>query len=243
MDNELKSRIKKKRAELGLSQTDVANQVGVSPQSVNQWERGVTTPRGHRLDKLAKALETDSQWLMFGVTNNVQSENVQIKASNLFDSESKLSSTDLGEIQPTTFIDIPVYDINFAAGEGSFTDCAEILFHYPIPTLMLEKHRIHSTDVLIARVSGDSMEPTLNNGDLVLINTSVKKALSNKILAFVFDDSLRVKRFFHKLDRSWVIMSDNEDKNRYADESVSQLSVNHLQIIGQVINIVDRSLA
>jgi phage repressor protein C with HTH and peptisase S24 domain len=108
---------------------------------------------------------------------------------------------------------------------------------------MLEKHSVHSSNAIIAKISGDSMEPTLHNGDLVLIDTSIKNAISNKILAFVFDDSLRVKRFFHKLDRSWVIMSDNEDKNRYADESVSQLNVNHLQIIGKVINIVDRSLA
>ena len=85
--------------------------------------------------------------------------------------------------------------------------------------------------VLIS-VKGDSMEPTLSNGDLVLIDTTTSKIEDNAIYVINYDDALLVKRIQRKYDRSVIIMSDNKS---YGDEAVQGDLVNQLQVIGRVV--------
>jgi transcriptional regulator with XRE-family HTH domain len=59
-------RIKERRTELGKSQEWLADKAGVKYQSVQQWESNETSPRGKRLSKIAAALQTTEQYLMFG---------------------------------------------------------------------------------------------------------------------------------------------------------------------------------
>ncbi len=59
-------RIKKARLDKQLTQSALANVIGVKSQSVHQWEAGTANPRGDRLSKLAMALTVTPQWLQFG---------------------------------------------------------------------------------------------------------------------------------------------------------------------------------
>ena len=59
MGSELSKRMRMRRAELGLTQGEVARQMGVSPSFVSQIERGVQQPR----DVSRLACE---RWLMSG---------------------------------------------------------------------------------------------------------------------------------------------------------------------------------
>nr|BDD44139.1 hypothetical protein 11 [bacterium] len=56
-------RVKASREAKGLSQTDLAAMIGVSPQAVQKWESGVNEARGHRLSTLAQALEVSKEFL------------------------------------------------------------------------------------------------------------------------------------------------------------------------------------
>ncbi len=47
-----------------MSQSDLARLLGVSPQTVQQWSKGKTSPRGGRLDDVAKALGVSTSVLM-----------------------------------------------------------------------------------------------------------------------------------------------------------------------------------
>lgn len=49
--------IKEKRNELGISQWDLAESVGVSPETIRKWERGVTEPRKQNKEKLRTVLK------------------------------------------------------------------------------------------------------------------------------------------------------------------------------------------
>lgn len=53
----------------GLNQTDLAKILKVTPQAVQQWLSGVTSPKGKRLSNLAKALSVSQLWLL-GETDN-----------------------------------------------------------------------------------------------------------------------------------------------------------------------------
>lgn len=60
-------RIKEAREAAGLSQQQLADAVakGVR-QRVNEWERGVRTPRRDALERIAEVLGVKAGWLMFG---------------------------------------------------------------------------------------------------------------------------------------------------------------------------------
>lgn len=53
---QLSARIATWRDERGLSQTDLARHVGVTPAAVNHWEEGKTQPTHENLALIAQAL-------------------------------------------------------------------------------------------------------------------------------------------------------------------------------------------
>ena len=54
----VRTNLKRRRVELGLSQTDVAKRMGVAPGYICNLERGIGMPNTKTLPPLAKALET-----------------------------------------------------------------------------------------------------------------------------------------------------------------------------------------
>ena len=56
-------KVKEARISLGLSQPQLAQEVGVSPRSVQAYERGEKTPRAAMMAKLGKALKVSVKFL------------------------------------------------------------------------------------------------------------------------------------------------------------------------------------
>lgn len=139
------------------------------------------------------------------------------------------------------FIEVPFYKTELSAGHG-----AEGTDHPPIGYALskekIERIGITQTQATVARVIGESMESTLMNGDVILISTTIKTPISNKLFAFEFDGELKVKRFVKRLDGSWRIISDNPDKNIYPDEALAPHNADSLRIIGQVALLLERNL-
>ena len=64
----LGSRIAARRRVLGLTQGQVAIHMGVSPQAVSKWERGLACPDLVFLDDLAELLDIGLEELLIGNT-------------------------------------------------------------------------------------------------------------------------------------------------------------------------------
>jgi len=60
------SRLLRRRKELNLSQAALGKLAKVAHVTISQWERDETQPAGKRLFALAKALQCEPAWLMFG---------------------------------------------------------------------------------------------------------------------------------------------------------------------------------
>ena len=65
---QLGSRIAARRRVLGLTQGQVAIHMGVSPQAVSKWERGLACPDLVFLDDLAELLDIGLEDLLIGNT-------------------------------------------------------------------------------------------------------------------------------------------------------------------------------
>lgn len=59
-------RIRKRREQLGLSQSELARQLGLKPQSIQQWEDGRAQPRPKRYAGICEVLNISRAWLLSG---------------------------------------------------------------------------------------------------------------------------------------------------------------------------------
>lgn len=65
MAERLANRIKERRSELGLTQAELAERVGVTRKTVNTVENGVFTPSATLAIKLARALSLEVETLFW----------------------------------------------------------------------------------------------------------------------------------------------------------------------------------
>ncbi|MDI7504515.1 helix-turn-helix domain-containing protein [Cronobacter dublinensis] len=65
----ISQRLKNRRAELNLSQAQLAEKAGMKQQSLQAIEAG-QTKRPRYLFELAQALQCDAHWLMYGDSKN-----------------------------------------------------------------------------------------------------------------------------------------------------------------------------
>ena len=61
---DLGDRIRDRRKKCGLTQTDIANAVQISPQAVSKWERGENAPDISSLPALSQLLGVSIEWLL-----------------------------------------------------------------------------------------------------------------------------------------------------------------------------------
>jgi len=62
-------RIVSARDRAGFNQSELARRLNISPQSIQQWEKGKTTPKSGRLKNLSLALGVSQAWLIGGGDN------------------------------------------------------------------------------------------------------------------------------------------------------------------------------
>lgn len=72
---DIKDRIKEARVKAGLNQSELARALGVSPQTVQQWEAGDTSPRKKKVEAMKSILGVEPEWILFGQDAGKESRN------------------------------------------------------------------------------------------------------------------------------------------------------------------------
>ena len=83
-------------------------------------------------------------------------------------------------------------------------------------------------------VTGDSMEPTLNNGNIIFIDKTKQDVAKDGIYAFVNENGLFVKRMQRRIDGSLDIISDNKE---YPMQIAKKTEIN---ILGKVVSSIGK---
>ena len=136
--------------------------------------------------------------------------------------------------QPTEFVGIPRYNATLSAGNGHWNpDHTDILDHIPFTPEFLRRRlgRSNPDDLIILAANGDSMEPQISDGDLVMIDQR-KKDLIEGIFAITLNGMARVKRLRPMLNGDLEILSDNP---LYDKEVLKKENVQEFQVIGKVV--------
>lgn len=136
------------------------------------------------------------------------------------------------EISGDEYAAVERHDAQLSAGPG-----AENADHSKLGTVAfrrdwLVREGISPGDAMVVSVKGDSMAPTLCDGDLVMIDTRRRNPVGRKIYALVdADGQARVKRV-ERLPEALLLQSDNDD---YPTELIPATDANRVRILGEVV--------
>lgn len=191
-----------------------AKKSGMSEGVMRSYIRGDTFPSLDRLEAIANAANVDISWL---VTGNTSTGEVKL------------------DVMPERIIEKPKFNIVAAAGGGSFIDTETPAEYYTFTHSFLKRHRLLHADLCVIDARGDSMEPTISDGDelvLKLIHEPSYKPLDG-VYVFNHNNSLRVKRLeFDMVQDGYRIISDNK---LYPEEFISRNDLGDINVIGKVV--------
>jgi len=219
-------------SELGLSEQRVAERIksavrsaggasavadysGIPLSTLNKYVRGVISPSAVALERIAVAT-TKPIAFFYGLERAV--------------SEHSMPET-ISQPGADDYVRIPILDVIAGAGQAIDNDGSEIVAHLPFPVDLLRRLGIRPERVRAVRARGDSMEPTVPDGMLVLINTAFSDLEDGRIYAIRSLDGLRLKRVQRQVDGSVVLISDNRDK--YLPETLSREEAETVEVAGR----------
>jgi len=214
----LKNRLKEARKYLKISsQKDFANVLNWNIGRVQDLESGkVKELKASEAEEIQEKLLINGWWLLTGKGEMLLKENNLVSSNNNYN--------------------IDLLSVRAGAGEGIYNYIIET-----VDTISLDKSffrtPINTNKVKGIQVDGDSMEPTLRDGDYVLIDETTTFGV-NGIYAIQFGGQILIKRLQFKMDGTVLIISDN---TKYQNETFNP-SENQLpfQVLGLKVLSIQR---
>lgn len=189
-------RIEQRLTDLGMSQAELGRRVKVSQPTINALVKGDSASSKH-LHRIAAELETSPAWLA-GETDDMTPTALAPSALEAL--------TDKLDLQL-----VPELNLGYSMGGGTvFTDYEQRGI-VPFQRAWLRSLASEAlADLFVARGEGDSMQPTLLDGDIVLIDSGQQSILSpDRIWAVSYGDLAMIKRVRRLPGGRYLLMSDN----------------------------------
>jgi transcriptional regulator with XRE-family HTH domain len=187
-DNQIGGRLKAIRKSLGLNQGQLADIFKIKQGAVSKIENGTQKIDAYMLSLLVEKYDIRIKWLLSGI-----------------DSED-LSNTP----KDCDFTQIPLVDVQLSEGNGSFVTSEEVKEYYQFRKDWLTQTVTSSKNAILVGVTGNSMEPTIYNGDVVMIDTGRTHIYEGEMYALRMDNTVMIKRLSHRPGDKVIIMSDNK---------------------------------
>lgn len=230
-------RLKQEIDNSGVSLKELAELSGVNLRSLYYSLDDGHDFRLSLLEKLSHVIKIDTGFIMTGIATQPQSvqsiahfkesdDSVQSIGHIENPKESVQSIAHFGD----EFVFVPYYKVLVAAGDGRVAEDKQ-----PRP-FAFRAYFIKKTlgaslkDLFLLSVSGDSMMPKLNDGDMIMVDRSRRKVNTDAIYVVRIDDLYRVKRVQLIGKDTIRLISDNKV---YPDVSVP-LDEN-IEIVGEVV--------
>lgn len=205
--------IKDIRTKLGVTQKQLAEKIGVSVNTIQNWEYGGTIPKS-KYPILSKILESEphiEQQQFFG--GNQESSHVE-----------------------DVYASLPLIPIDAVAG-FPVSDNAGILFQdcecYNVPEFVSKGAQF------LIRVSGSSMYPKYSNGDLLACKKIDEITFFQWGKVYVLDtrQGALVKRIFEDKDNEDNIICHSDNHDNYPDFKLPKVEIRSLSIVIGVIRL------
>jgi phage repressor protein C with HTH and peptisase S24 domain len=168
------------------------------------------------------------EWLAFGVGSQFKDEGLSPRTSY-----SGAEGTAAQALENRDTILVRRFDLRAAVGAGEDVTGDAIATVLPFSRRYLEDVlRCSVEDVAMGEASGDAMEPTIGDRDLVMVNTRKKTISNGAIFVLRLANELVVKRVQRDPDGSVLLVSDNKN---YGERRLTQDEVDQVDVIGRMI--------
>ncbi|WP_074423869.1 S24 family peptidase [Klebsiella quasipneumoniae] len=218
MKTTLAERLREARKAADMTQKTLGDAVGVSQAAIQKIETGKAAQTTKLLD-IAKALRVRPEWLSSG-TGAMRADG---------DDDKKPS-----HINHDVFR-VDILDLAVSAGPGivnqEFVEILHSVEYAPAEARHMFDGR-KAENIRIINVRGDSMSGTIEPGDLLFVDISVKSFDGDGIYAFLYDDTAHVKRL-QKMKDKLLVISDN--KSYAAWDPIEKDEMNRVFVFGKVI--------
>ena len=226
--------IQERLAQLNKKNNWLADKIGTSPQNINNWRVRGVPPK--EVARVAQALGLDRDALENGeLLLSINEKSLNGNNGHMHQLRPVLAYDALIDLPEGDFVMVRKLDVAASAGFGSDNN-GLVMEDKPIAFRAdwIRKSKAKSTDLVVLDVDGDSMHPTLFDGDDVLIDLKQNQIANGNVYAFVVDGVVIVKRL--SVRGSVVIaQSDNQSDPRFKYDS--EYSENEtFKVIGRVVN-------
>ena len=160
-------RIRELAADKGLNIKDFSAFLDVSERTIQNYLAGISLPNGRFLTDVAEKTGASPAWILVGQGPKYMGDTHQ----NLHPP---------GDVD---FISVPRYAVEASAGDGSLPGDEETTGFYAFNRKWLARRGLSPANLAVISVRGDSMEPKLCSGDLILIDRAQRQIADG--LAFV----------------------------------------------------------
>jgi phage repressor protein C with HTH and peptisase S24 domain len=218
MKTTLAERLREARKAADMTQKTLGDAVGVSQAAIQKIETGRAAQTTKLLD-IAKALRVRPEWLSSGTG--------AMRADGEDDKKPSHMNHDVFRVD--------ILDLAVSAGPGivnqEFVEILHSVEYAPAEARHMFDGR-KAENIRIINVRGDSMSGTIEPGDLLFVDISVKSFDGDGIYAFLYDDTAHVKRL-QKMKDKLLVISDN--KSYAAWDPIEKDEMNRVFVFGKVI--------
>jgi len=220
-------RLTKARIAKNIKKIDFAKMLGVSPSAVTQWENGTTSKlEGENLIAACAALDIAPSWLLHGTGEMNPSNSLNLE--NIPGAMPVVISDDSSE-----FYQIAKVQLKLQAGITGFQTEPDRRDGGTrgVPRSWADRKGFDPARLIALEIKGESMEPKLFAGDLVIVNTADTVRKDGEVYAFNYDGEAVIKRLVRERGE-WWLFSDSTDQVKFRPKSCRE---NECIIIGRIV--------
>lgn len=219
MTDTVGSRLVEARKRLGLTQEALSERTGLPLSTLKKYEGSHREPCAEALAQITWA-GINANWLLTG------------KGPMLLDDLSKPAYR--AEEAPADYAAIPLYDVRAAEVGGAVVDSKQVVDFLRFKQEWIRAElRASPDDLYIIYVDGESMEPTLRPGDIILVDHRDQSQARDGIYVMRMDGTLLVKRLQKMPGGVIKVTSDNPAYDSF-NISHDQIGAD-FAIIGRVV--------
>ena len=239
-NNEIINLIQDRIDEKGMSMSELARQVGIAKSTMSRYFNRTREFPLNKTDDFAKVLGITPEYLLgiqkvnniepeiltiFNQLDEERQENVVDYATTLLNEQINMKATTVLEKYRTDDYIIDYVEGLVAAGHGTFQ---EDNLHMEVK---LRAEDVPESYDAIAKVAGDSMEPLIEDNDLLFIKVTSQVDI-NSIGIFQINGKNFVKKLKRDYDGSWYLQSLNSGY-----EEIHLSENDDIRTIGEVVDI------
>lgn len=203
------------------TQTSLASFLGIRDASVTGAKQRDSFPADWAV-KIAGEYGLSTDWILTG-------EGPITRESGVSEAGAVYNSTKTRD----DYIYVPRYDVQASAGHGAINDQEDVVDHLAFKRDWVKnKLGVDGKDLALITAKGDSMEPTIEEDDLLLLNTAINEVQDDGIYCIKNEFRLQIKRIQRMIGKEIVVKSDNP---AYQPFTVGPDQLECLEVVGRVV--------